>query len=414
MKNLGALSNQELILFLFRKIIQGEGERFVNPIVKLCFVAVVVSVSVMIISVSVLRGFQQEVQGKAEAFGGHLQIISYDNLNAYETRPILVQDSLMRQIQEISGIRHLQKVNHKPGILKNKQNIMGAILKGIDENFFPDFYTYYLREGIPIEFSKDSLSNRIIISSIMARKLKLKVGDKVWVYFIQQPPQVRRFIVGGIYESGLAVADEKIVLCDYRHIFRLNQWKQGECSAVEIFLSNKKKAAKVISRLNEIIPYTMNILSIEEKYPEIYNWLQLQDINVLIILVLMIAVSGVNVVSAMLIMMIEKTKFIGVMKALGMPNSKMQRLFRLQAMYITLKGLIWGNAIGMGLCWMQHYFRWLRLDPAMYYVDHVPVQFVFHEYLLINIITALLINVLLVLPAMLIGRISPVKAIQYE
>lgn len=406
----------DIIQFLFRRLVFLNDQRITRPVVNLCILAVVISVAVMIVSICVLRGFQIGIKEKTVAFAGHIQLNSYDNVNAFETRPIHIDSSWLIPLKQLDEVRHVQKFSLKPCILKSGENIIGCLLKGIDLDFDSSFFDKYLIEGRSISFSQDSLPYEVVISQKIAEKLNLKTGDNIFTYFIQQPPLVRKFKIVGIYRTGLSLTDEKIILCNHRHLEKLNKWPSGQATGIEVHLKDfsNKTIKRSMDKISQIVPYDIQILEVNKKFPEIFNWLELQDMNVIIILILMTAVASINIISALLIMMIEKTQFIGIMKAMGARSSLLFRLFLLQGMYITAKGLVWGNIVGLTVCIIQYLFKPLKLNPEMYYLDAVPVEFPWLEIFMINLFTTVIIALIIFLPLLMIKKISPVKAIKFD
>lgn len=392
-----------------------------QPFVIIATVAVALSLAVMIISVAVVTGFKNEIAEKTIGFGSHIQIVNYDRNISYETTPINSKQEFLPEITAIKGIRHIQVFSVKPGIIKTNDDIQGVVLKGVGLDFDWSFFSKNLVDGSLLSLSDSATSNGAIISKTTALLLKLKVGDIFDMFFVQEPPRVRRFKVEGIYDSQMSEFDKLFVLCDMRHIQQLNGWDTNQVSGLEILIDDFSHINRIAYQVDEIVSYyflkdgsRLGVQSITDKYPQIFNWLNLQDLNVIILLVLMLAVAGINMISGLLIIILERTNMIGILKALGAENRFIQKIFLIQSGHIVARGLFWGNLVGLALALAQLHFGIIKLDAASYYLSTVPINLNVFHIILINLGTFLVTIAMLVVPSMVISRISPDRTIKFE
>ena len=368
----------------------------------------------MLISVAILTGFQKEIRNKIIGFGSHIQITNFDANSSYEYTPIDKSSVAVRQLSGIDGIRHVQVFGIKAGIIKTKDQIQGVILKGVGSDYDWSFFKNRIIEGKCFSLRDTTKNDSILISKNIASKLKLKLGDNVFMYFIQDPPRMRKFIIAGIYETGLEDFDKMYLICDIYHIRKLNNWDQNQISGFEILLNNFDDLNKVYDKVYHSIGYSLNAQTIKQLYPEIFDWLELMDMNVVIILIVMFLVSGITMISTLLVLILEKTSMIGILKALGTRNNSIRRIFLYNAAYIIIKGLLWGNGIALSICFIQYKYHFIKLPQESYYVSFVPVNFNILHILLINICTLILSTFILIIPSYITTRINPVKAITFK
>jgi lipoprotein-releasing system permease protein len=404
-----------LEFFIARRLMKKNAGGFSDPIIRIAIMAVALGLSVMILSVAIVTGFQQEIRNKVIGFGGHIQITHYDANISYESSPLEKDRSLLDDIAGISGVKHLQVFANKPGIIKTENDIQGVVLKGVDGDFEWSFFGERLFEGNALEFADSATSNNILLSKKVAALLKLHPGDDVRMFFIiDDLVRARRFTIGGIYETGLDEFDEMFVLCDIRHIQRLNGWAEDQVAGFEILVEDFSYLEQVAEQIYAMIPYHMDAQSISDVYPQIFDWLQLQDMNVIIILTLMVLVAVITIISALLIIILERTNTIGLLKALGYENWNIRKVFLIIAGNIAIKGIIWGNVSGLALAYIQKYFNIIRLSQESYYVSVVPIEINFVYLSLLNIGTLIISILVLIVPSAIISAITPAKAIRYE
>lgn len=410
-------------LYIARKLFgdKEDTKRVSRPAIRIATAGVAIGLAVMLISVCVMLGFKQEIRSKVVGFGSHVQILNYESLKASAYAPLAFSDTLLRQLRSVEGVAHVQRFCDKGGILKTDETFKGILLQGVDRDFDPAFLKANLVEGeIPV-FSADSSSNKIVISHQIADELKLKVGDKVYAYFFEGSVRARRFTVSGIYQTNMTEFDKRLVFTDLYTCNRLNNWKPDQCSGVEISLTDFNALDVVALKLVQLVNHrsdnygaSYSAMTIKELYPQIFDWLNLLDMNVWVILILMVGVAGFTMISGLLIIILERTNFIGIMKALGVTNSTMRHVFLYYAIFIIGKGLLWGNILGLGLVLLQKYSGIIRLDAATYYVESVPVLINWGYVLVINIFTFMVSVLVLVLPSFLISHIHPAKSIRFE
>ncbi|MBU0763303.1 MAG: ABC transporter permease, partial [Bacteroidetes bacterium] len=375
----------------------------------------------MILSVAIVTGFKSEIRNKVTGFGSHIQISNFDSNLSYETKPVDKNRDFYPGIEEVPGIRHIQVYATKPGIIKTNIEIQGVVLKGIGSDFDWTFFKKNLVDGDIFAVSDTCKSNKILISEKLADLLKLKTGDDVFTYFVEQPPRARRFEVAGIFNTGLEEFDKTFVLVDIGHVRKLNNWTDDQISGFEVSIDDFSDIENMAETVTRIAGLRFNadgsmlrIQTIMEKEPVLFDWIELFDMNVWIILILMVLVAGVNMISGLLILILERTNMIGVLKALGANNGSLKKIFLYNGAYLIGKGLFWGNIIGIALCLIQKYFGFVKLDPASYYVDIVPINLDVTDLLLLNAGTLFATVSMLLLPAIIISRISPIKAIRFN
>lgn len=410
-------------LYIARKLFgdKEDAKRVSRPAIRIATAGVAIGLAVMLISVCVMLGFKQEIRSKVVGFGSHVQILNYESLKASAYSPLAFSDTLLQQLRAVDGVAHVQRFCDKGGILKTDETFKGILLQGVDRDFDPAFLKANLVDGEIPKFSADSSSNKIVISHQIADELKLKVGDKVYAYFFEGTVRARRFTVAGVYQTNMTEFDKRLVFTDLYTCNRLNNWNPDQCSGVEISLVDFNQLDIVALKLVQLVNHrsdsygaSYSAMTIKELYPQIFDWLNLLDMNVWVILILMVGVAGFTMISGLLIIILERTNFIGVMKALGATNSTMRRVFLYYAMFIIGKGLLWGNILGLGLALLQKYTGIIRLDASTYYVEAVPVLINWGYMLVINIFTFVVSVLVLVLPSFLISHIHPAKSIRFE
>ena len=382
---------------------------------------VAMSLAVMLIAISVVTGFRHQIANKVTGFAAHVQIVNYDSNLSYETRPIKRNQSFLGELAEIPEIRHIQTFATKPGLAKTDVATSGLILKGIGSDFDWSFFTNNLSEGNSWTPSDTLRSNNILISLYTARQLALQPGDSLSVWFMQNPPRARKFVVAGIYETGLEEFDKFFALIDIAHIQRLNQWPSDYISGFEIFFHDFRQVERFYPKVYDTVgtnysdtDATLQVISVTDRYAQIFDWLRIIDTNVWIILTLMVLVAGFNMISGLLIMILERTRTIGILKSLGASNPFIRNIFLMQSFSVILKGLFWGNLIGLGLLFIQYSTGILTLDQSQYFLAEVPVEFNVVHILLLNGGTLLAVWSMLLLPSMIIAHISPDKSIRFQ
>ncbi len=403
-------------IFVASRILKKGKANFSRPIVRLGIISVALGLSVMIISISIVTGFQQQVRDKVIGFGAHIQITGFETNTSYEAAPISIDQPFYTGLDTIKGVRHIQVFATKAGIIKTGDQIEGVILKGIGPDFDWSYFSDKIIEGRKLHLSDTTTSNEVLISKSLANRLKLKLGDPLRMYFIipgEIQPRGRKFKIVGIYETGLAEFDKLYVIGDINHIRKLNKWDHNEVGGFEVLIDNFNQIDEMGEKVYRTIGYDLKSQTIKDLYPQIFEWLSLHDMNVIILIALMVMVAGITMISTLLILILEKTNMIGTLKALGAKNKSIRQIFLINAVYIIGQGLIWGNVIALSLSMIQLRFGLFKLDQESYYVSEVPVNLNFWYYLATNAGTLIVCTLMLIIPTYIVTKISPVKAIRY-
>jgi lipoprotein-releasing system permease protein len=388
------------------------------PIIKIAIAAIAIGMIMMIVSVATGIGLQQKIREKVAAFNGHIIISNFDdNQSQVSVSPISIHQDFYPKFTSVEGISHIQAVASKAGIIRTATAFEGIIFKGVGKDFRWDTIKEYIVAGKLPNLSSD-LNPQILISQFLADRLKLKVGDKFNTFFMKedskQLPNLRVFKISGIYNSGFQDFDATYIIGDIRHLQHINKWNPDQVGAFEVFVDDfnliKSKGEEVYEQTNS----TLDTQTIVEKYSYIFEWLQLFDFNIIVILIVMIIVATINMVVALLVLILERTQMIGILKALGANNWTVRKVFLYNALHLIMRGLFWGNLIGIGLILMQHYFGIIKLNPENYYVNEAPVYINWGYILVLNIGTVLICLLVLLIPSYIITKISPVKAIRFD
>lgn len=402
--------------FIAKKLFSAKEKNnsYIKPIFRIAILAISLSVAIMLISVMILSGFKQEISSKVIGFGSHITISNFTNNNSYETEPISINQDLYTTISGIDGVKNINVFATKAAIIKTVDEIHAVVLKGVSTDYDWNFFNNNLVAGEVLTIDDNIKSNDVLISKEVANILQLDVSDDLVMYFIQNPARVRKFNIKGIYNTSMVDFDKLYVLGDIKHIQQLNLWNDTLIGGFEIAINNFNNLDVITKRLYEQIPYDLNAQSIKEKMPHIFDWLNLQDVNVRLILILMLIVGSINMITSLLILIFERTRLIGVLKALGANNWSIRKIFLYSATNLLLKGLILGNLIAFSFALLQKEISLIDLDPATYYMNTVPISFDFLNILILNIGTVILCYLILILPTIIITKITPIKAIRFE
>ena len=413
-----------LPLFIARRIYNDQGDRrkVSRPAIHIATVGVAIGLAVMIITVSVVLGFKHTIRDKVVGFASHIQVVNMLSLNSVESYPICLNDSMMQVLKGIDGVSHVQRYALTRGILKTDDDFLGVAFKGIG----PEYNLKYLQENI-VEgsiptFSDSTSTNKILVSRIMADKLKVKAGDRIFAYFIDNDDvRTRRLTIEGVYQTNMTRFDELICYTDLYTANKLNGWFEGQCSGAEIQVKDFDRLDAtyqyIIDNVNRSQDRYHDIFSsqtIYEAYPQIFTWLELLDINVWIILGLMICLAGITMISGLLIMILERTSMIGVLKALGSRNRTIRHTFLWFSAFIISRGLLLGDIIGIGIVLLQKYTGIVTLDPQTYYVSEAPMELSIPLIILLNVATLIVSISVLIIPSFFISHIHPAKSMRYE
>lgn len=411
-------------LLVARRIYRSkEGGREVSkPAVLIATWGIAVGLAVMIVAVAVVIGFKHEVRDKVVGIGSDITITNFDVQKSYETIPVVANDSLLSALQGIVGVKHVQRYSTKPGMIMTDDNFLGMVLKGVSQEYDWTFLKQHLQEGEIPAFTDTASTNRTLVSRTIANKLNLKTGDKLYTYYIEgDNVRARRLEVAGIYQTNFSLYDDLFLLTDLYTVNRLNSWKTGQVSGIELEVADYGRLDEVKEDIRTQIDMsedrygsTYYTQTVEENNPQIFAWLDLLDMNVWVILILMTGVAGFTVISGLLIIILERTNMIGVLKALGADNLAIRKVFLSFSVLLIGKGMFWGNLIGLLFVGVQSFFRPFKLDPVTYYVDSVPVEFNVWWWVLLNVCTLLISVLMLVGPSYLIAHIHPAKSIRFE
>jgi len=369
----------------------------------------------MLIATSIVTGFQSEIRQKVIGFGGHIRITSFNYENTNVSNPISLAQSFYPTLNELEEVKNIQVYALKEAIIKTDESIYGVIAKGISQDFDWDFFNQNLIEGKPLELGADKPSNEILLSATICNKMALKIGDEFLLYFFKDgKARPRKFTISGIYDTGLEKYDKAYVLLDIKHIQKLNDWKETEVGGFEVLFNNYKTLQHLDPIIDKHIGFKHQTETITQTNQDIFGWLELQDINVIVILSLMILVSAVSMSSGLLILILDQTNLVGMLKAMGALNRSIQRIFIISAARLILTGLIWGNLIGYSLLFLQSYFKILKLNKETYYLDYVPVNLGLNYFILINLGTFILCSFIMIIPSSVIAKIHPIKTIKFN
>lgn len=403
--------------FIARRIVKNSQANFSAPIVRIAIISIALGLAVMIISLAIVSGFQKQIRNKVIGFGSHIRITKFDSNKSYEAMPISKTQDFYPGIEKTKGIKSIQVFALKAGIIKTKDQIQGVVFKGIGSDFDWSFFEDKIEEGKKFSVSDTTKSNKVMISRQLASLLKLKLGDDLRMYFIienELQPRGRKFEISGIYKTGLEEFDMLYVIGDIGHIQKLNQWDKDQVGGFEIFIDDFDDLDIIRDIVYNTIPYDLNCNSIQDLHPEIFDWLELQDMNVIIILILMLLVASITMISTLLILILDRTYMIGVLKALGSRDSAIRKIFLYNAIYIIGRGLLWGNIFAIALCLLQYHFGIINLNQESYYVSVVPINLSILHIFYINLGTLLICTLMLIIPSYIITKISPVKAIRFS
>lgn len=412
-----------LELFIAKRIhFSKEGNRQVTPpAVRIAIIGIALGLAVMILSVAIIVGFKKEVRNKVIGFGSHIQITNFDNNASFESTPIAISDSLLEGLRSFPGIRHVEAYATKPGILKTDSDFQGIILKGIDADFDWTFFRNNLKEGEVFTVQPRKTTNQVLISRYLSDLMKLGVGDSFLSYFVGEDIRARKFHISGIYETGFEDYDKYFILTDIKQVRRLNGWEKDQVSGLELLVDDYDRLDSITEdlyfKLAEQQDRTGNTYyarSIKELNPMIFEWLNVLDVNVVVILILMLAVAGFTMISGLLIVILERTNMIGILKALGQTNASIRKIFLYISFFLIGKGMLWGNVIGIILCLIQSHFRIISLDPSIYYLDAVPIDLNLLSLFLLNAGTLCAAMLMMLGPSYLIMKIDPAKSIRFE
>lgn len=387
---------------------------FTGTIHRIAVASVAIGIIVSLIAFMILGGFQQEISKKVFSFTGHFQAQKFVAGNAFEESPISTKGDFYKNFSNSPLIKHVQVYAHKPGLLKGDEEVEGVLMKGVGTDFDTLGLKSAIVEGRFPQFSDTAVSNEVVISRKIADKLILSAGDRITMYFVQEPPRYRRLEIVGIYETFLENFDDKIIIGDIQMIRNLNGWSEDQVGGFEIFIHEPRNLDAIEEALYDALDYDLKLIKVTDKYLEIFDWLKLLNNNVYIFLGLILFVAAFNMVSILFILIMERTQMIGILKALGSRNKQIRRVFIWNGVRIIAKGLLIGNAIGFAFGFVQDRWKLIQLDPMSYYMAFVPIDWNWPVFLLLNLSVLLVTALVLFIPAMLISNIQPIKSIRFD
>ena len=410
-------------LFIARRIYRDNkgGKEVSKPAIRIAMVGIAIGLAVMIVSVAVSVGFKHQVRDKVVGMGADIVVSNIEGSQLYQMAPVMAGDSLRLSLQLLPGVSRVQRYSTKPGMIMTSDNFQGMMLKGIGQEYDCSYMQAHLLEGKIPEFTDSTASGQVLISRSVADKLSLNVGDRLYTYYVENNIRARRLTVSGIYQTNFSYYDDLFLITDLYTVNRLNGWKAGQVGGIEIAVTAYERLDAVNDEIRSLLGdntdrygATYCSRTVEELYPQIFDWLNLLDANVWAILILMTGVAGFTMISGLLIIILERTNMIGVLKALGADNASIRKIFLTFSVFLIGKGMLWGNIIGLSVCLVQYFFRPLRLDPVTYYINTVPIELNIGWLLLLNVGTLLVSVLMLVGPSYLISHIHPAKSIRFE
>ena len=381
---------------------------------RIAVVSIAIAVGALLMAFMILLGFQNKIKDKIYSFSGHLLVGKYTLTNSFEESSFLLDEELKGQLETTPGIAHFQSFAMRAGLLQIDGEIQGVVIKGLDHRQDSSAFYKQLVDGRMPDLSSKNYTTEVVLSKKISNALQMSVGDEVLILFIQNPPRYRKLKIVGIYETGLEEFDQSIVYGDLRMIRRINGWAENEVGGVEIFVQDLATIDEIHERLFDTLGFDLFVEKVSDRYLQIFDWLALLNRNVVIFLVLILFVAGFSMVSILLILIMERTQMVGMLKALGASNQLIRRVFLANGVRLVFRGLAWGNAVALGLGLMQYYGRVIPMDAASYYMDHVPIQFDLTAILAVNALVILLIGASLFIPLNVISRIQPIRSIRFD
>lgn len=410
-----------LSYFIARRISRGKQEGFSSTLHKIAIVSIGVGLGAAIVSFLIMKGFQETVKNKIFGFSGHLTITRFTMNNSTEEQPVNYHMDIYDKKDQYPFIDHIQEYAHKTGLIKTEDEVLGVVLKGVGKSFDTTAFRSNMLAGSFLQLPDSGYANQVVISKTIANKLKADIGDKITVHFFQNPPRLRRLTITGIYETNLSeYYDSRVIIGDIRLIQRLNDWPDSLAGGLEIFVKKEYEVPEVQAKLEAMMDenleenFDKNVEAISDKYMQVFEWLNLLSRQVNILLGIILSVVCVNMISIVLILVMERTQMIGILKALGSKDTLIRSIFIYQGVSLVIKGLLLGNIIGLGLCYLQYKFRFITLNPHDYYMSFVPISWHWEIIFLLNALTLSLVAAVLLLPTMVIARVNPIKAIRFD
>ncbi len=412
--------------FISKKISTSKESKSLSHLfIRIAVIATALSLVVMILSVSILDGFKSSIKEKLVGFGSHIVVSKHDANYSFETNPIPKEKETIKKIESVEGVKNVQTFAIKAGLVKTHSETIGVVLKGIGKNFDWSFFEENMVKGRRLKVSEGAMTNKeVIISEELAKMAKVDTGDNLYMYFIEDQARMRKYDIVGIYNTGMQEYDKLYIFADIHDVQKLNNWNyypQEELSGYEVLIDNFKHLQKIASDINkrvgirfDINGEKLKVTTIDQINPQIFDWLNLLDLNAIVLLVIMVVIASMNMITALLILILERTRTIGILKSLGAENWSVRKIFIYNGLFILAKGLIWGNLIALAVLFIQSFTHIIPLDPQMYYIDYVPLKINMLKILFINVGLIFLTFIVLIFPSFIITKISPVKAIKFD
>lgn len=408
-------------LFIAKRIIANKRDKssISSPIIKIAIVAIALGMIVMLISVATGLGLKYKIRDKISGLNGHILLQRFNQSESENTTiPIVLDSTLVKTLKQINGIKKIQPTATKNAMIRTPKDFEMVVFKGVSYDYDWSFFKEYLQQGALPKIEAQKTSNAVLISSFLANKLNLKIGDKIVSWFLKNTNDInakaRSFKIVGMYNSGIQEFDSHYVIGDLKIIQRLNKWKPNQAGTIEILIKDFNDLDQISNEVYQNIDPLIDTVPITKKFPDIFEWIAMFDMNITLIIFIMIVIGGINMITALLVLILERTQMIGILKALGNTNESIRKIFLYNAAYLILKGLFWGNVIGLGLIYIEKTVHFIHLDPKNYYVNHIPFYLSFKHVFFLNLGTLILCLVMLILPTYLVSKISPVKAIKFD
>ncbi len=404
-----------LSYFISKRISGGYQEGFSSTIHKIAIVSIALGLAASIVSFLIMKGFQETVKDKIYSFSGHILITKFSMNNSTEEQPMKYHIEIYNEEDKYPFIRHIQEFAHKVGVVKTEDEALGVLIKGVGKSFDSESFRENMVAGEFLHFQDSGYASQVVLSRTIATKLKKEPGDDIVVHFFQNPPRFRKLKVTGIYETNLSeYFDSRVILSDIRMIQRLNDWSDSLAGGLEVFVRDPRQIDDAGVAIGEMMDYDLNIERVSDRFIQVFEWLELLSRQVNILLGIILTVVCVNMISIVLILVMERTQMIGMLKALGASNGLIRSVFIYNGINLILKGLLLGNILGLGLCYIQYTFKLIELNPRDYYMSFVPISWHWDIVLLLNLFTLAIVTLILLLPTLAISRITPIKAIRFD
>lgn len=400
--------------FISRRIRRNQAGSFSATVARIGVTSIAIGIAVGIVSFGVLLGFKDVIQKKLFLFGSHLRVNAFAPGNHYEEGPLPLYSTLSENLNQIPEVRHWQAVAHLSAILKTPDELKGIIFKGVGKDYDWEMLGQSIISGRPLTLPDSGYSNEVVLSKKIATQLRLQPGDDVLVYFVRNPPRTRKLTVAGIYQTDMEEFDNTLILGDLGLIQRLNNWGPDTVGTYEIYLQDFQQIDAAADKIEEMADFSMYIQKVTHIFSPVFEWLGMLDTNTAVFLTLILFVACFNMISVLLVMIMERTPLIGLLKTLGSPDRQIRYIFLKVGLYIVSMGMLIGNTLGLGLCWLQYKFKLIPLDPVNYFMDTVPIIFDWNIIILINLLTLLLVALVLVIPTLVISKIQPVRALLFK